>query len=85
MSCTAASIITYTVDRLSVDGKAEIPEQPGYLLATVVNGSGTLNGVPVEKGDHFILPCGYGDICLEGSMQLICSAEGTDGKDQADR
>lgn len=67
----------YHVYCLSVNGRADIPAQQGYLLATVVEGEGTLNGVAVNKGDHFILPCGYGDIHLEGSMQLICSSEGS--------
>ena len=67
----------YHVYCLSVNGRADIPAQQGYLLATVVEGEGTLNGVAVKKGDHFILPCGYGDIHLEGSMQLICSSEGS--------
>lgn len=65
----------YHVYCLFVAGRADIPEQRGYLLATVVEGEGTLDGIPVRKGDHFILPCGYGDIHLEGGMQLICSTE----------
>lgn len=40
---------------------------------SVIEGDGTLNGHPVRKGDHFILPAGYGEVRLEGKMELIAS------------
>ena len=27
-----------------------------------------------QKGDHFILPCGYGEVELQGEMELIAAS-----------
>ena len=31
-------------------------------------------GQVIKKGDHFILPCGYGNVEMTGEMELIASA-----------
>lgn len=46
-----------------------------YLLVSVVDGKGSVNGVNVKKGDHFIIAKQCDDICLGGDMELIVSAE----------
>mgnify|MGYP000590522770 CR=1 FL=1 len=32
-----------------------------------------VNGQPVKKGDHFILPCGFGEVEMQGEMSLVVS------------
>ena len=44
-----------------------------FVLMSVVEGEGTLNGTPLKKGDHLILPDGYGKVELQGRMQIIAS------------
>ena len=44
-----------------------------FTDVSVVEGSGTVNGIPLEKGQHFIVPAGYGKCRFEGVMSLICS------------
>ena len=44
-----------------------------FLIMSVIEGEGTVNGRSVRKGDHFILPDGYGEVILRGKMQLIAS------------
>jgi mannose-6-phosphate isomerase class I len=39
----------------------------------VVEGSGSIDGHPVKKGDHLILPSGYGDVRVEGQLAVIAS------------
>ena len=63
----------YTVWKLQVAGETAVEQKYPFLLASVLNGSGTLDGVPVKKGDHFILPAGYGRAVLTGDMELILS------------
>ena len=63
----------YTVWKLQVAGETAVEQKYPFLLASVLNGSGTLDGVPVKKGDHFILPAGYGRAELTGDMELILS------------
>ena len=44
-----------------------------FLLMSVIEGDGIVNGQPVKKGDHFILPCGFGEVELQGDMSIIAS------------
>lgn len=63
----------YKVWKLSVKGSMQADLQVPFLIASVLWGSGTVDGVPVRKGDHFLLPSGYGAAALEGEMELIVS------------
>lgn len=64
----------YKVWKLDVTDKFEMKQNQDFMIMSVISGDGTLNGEKICKGDHFILPYGYGDICIQGSMQLIVSA-----------
>ena len=44
-----------------------------FLLASVLEGEGSVDGTPVKKGAHFILPAGYGKAVFAGNMELILS------------
>ena len=66
----------YTVERIGVKGRlplTQIREQGSvkFDIFSVIDGMGTLDGVELKKGDHFILPYGYPDAVLEGEMELI--------------
>lgn len=63
----------YSVDKYDVDGVFTIEFDKYFTDVSVVEGSGTVNGIPVEKGQHFIVPAGYGKCRFEGVMSLICS------------
>ena len=47
-----------------------------FLLMSVLEGTGSADGYPLKKGDHFIVPCGYGNLRLEGTISLMASAPG---------
>ena len=47
-------------------------EQP-FVNVSITGGSGTLDGQPVSKGDHLLIPVGYGQMALEGNLELIYS------------
>lgn len=63
----------YTVFKLDVDGTATFRQGYPFLAASVLEGEGRVNGDEVRKGDHFILPCGYGEVEAQGNMSLILS------------
>ncbi len=63
----------YSVKKLSVDGKQVFKQSEPFTILSVIEGEGSIDGEKIVKGDHFILPAGYGDYCLEGSIQLIAS------------
>ena len=56
-----------------LDGVFTIEFDKYFTDVSVVEGSGTVNGIPLEKGQHFIVPAGYGKCRFEGVMSLICS------------
>lgn len=64
----------FKVWKINVEGSASIDQKYPFLIMSVIEGEGTLDGQPVRKGDHFILPAGYGEAKLGGKMELIASA-----------
>ena len=63
----------YQVFHMKVDGKAAFTQSYPFLIVSVVEGNGLLNHTSVKKGDHFILPYQYGNVELEGNLELIAS------------
>lgn len=64
----------YTVWKGDVKGKTLLKQDQSFMLVSVIEGSGTIDGEQIKKGDHFILPYGYGEAVLEGELSVICSA-----------
>lgn len=63
----------YKVFKLDVEGQANFEQKYPFLLASVVEGSGSIDGQKIKKGDHFILPNAYGNVKIEGALQIIAS------------
>ena len=63
----------YRIFRLEVENHAEFLQAYPFLNMTVTEGDGIINGQPVKKGDHMILPHGFGNVELSGSMEIIAS------------
>ena len=66
----------YEVEKLAVNGEASFDQTESFRIFSVVEGSGSIDGIPLCKGEHFILPAGYGRYCLKGDMLLISSCPG---------
>ncbi len=72
----------YRIFRLAVKGECTVsPEDLGeeyhpFLAVSVVDGAGAADGHPVRKGDHFIVPHGYGDLTFSGELTMIASEPG---------
>ena len=63
----------YEVNKIDVCGKEMLAMESPFLNVSVIEGEGTIDDVNIKKGDHFILPNGYGEYTLEGNLSLICS------------
>ncbi len=72
--CPLYSCDFYEVFELDLDGKARFEQEYPFLLMSVIEGDGLLNGQLVKKGDHLILPGGFGEVELQGRLKGICSA-----------
>ena len=64
----------YRVWKLNVMGAFETSRDQPFLLLSVIEGQGTMDGRSVKRGDHFILPAGYGKVCFTGDLEMILSA-----------
>ncbi len=63
----------YSVRLIRIHGEMELNQDKAFLNVSVINGSGEIDGTPISKGDHFILPFGYGRFCVKGGLELIVS------------
>ena len=63
----------YTVYHVEVNGLWEKDWEQPFVNVSVIGGEGVLDGEKVKKGDHLLLPAGYGKMTLEGTLELICS------------
>jgi beta-glucosidase len=66
----------YRVWKLCVNGTFTIEQNEPFLILSVLEGSGTIAGRKVEKGANLMLPAGYGEVVMEGEMELILSTVG---------
>ena len=63
----------YKVWKLDVTKPVTMEQEYPFLIMSVIDGEGLINGQMICKGDHFILPNGYGEMKLQGNMQMIVS------------
>lgn len=63
----------YDIFKLEVSGKMTMTQEYPFLMMSVIEGDGIVNSNPVKKGDHFILPCGFGEIEMQGEMSIIAA------------
>ncbi len=66
----------YKVFLTKVDGIFEVNMGASFMLISVLDGCGMINGSVVSKGDHFILPSEYGKATWEGNMTIFASTIG---------
>jgi mannose-6-phosphate isomerase class I len=63
----------YSVNKLTIHGAAAFIQDKPFLNVSILEGSGAIDGISIQKGDHFILPAGYGAYTLTGDMMMITS------------
>lgn len=64
----------FSVWDLRVDGSETVEQDQKFLLASVIEGAGAIDGRQISKGAHFILPSGYGRAEFSGNLRVIFSA-----------
>ncbi len=64
----------YKVYKLTVTEPVSFEQEHPFLIMSVIEGEGLINGQMIRKGDHFILPSDFGKVDLQGDMTLIASS-----------
>lgn len=63
----------YRVLKINVKERATLEDNASLRLVSCVEGEGSVNGIPLKKGQHFIVPKDYGELLFRGRMTLISS------------
>lgn len=63
----------YTLTRIQTD-HGGVWEQERFAFYTVVDGEGSLNGLPVKKGETVLVPHGTGPIRIEGRLDMFLAS-----------
>ena len=66
----------YKVWKLDLKGSFAFEQKYPLLILSVLEGSGTVDGRKVGKGDHMLFTCGHGGVTLEGELEAILSTVG---------
>lgn len=69
----------YRVWKLNLNGTLNLQQSHPFLILSVLEGKGTVDGKPVEKGAHLLITSGHGTIALEGELEAILSTVGKEG------
>lgn len=64
----------FKVWKINVANGISFPQEHPFLIMSVTAGGGLINGRLIQKGDHFILPCGFGEVQLQGEMEIIAAS-----------
>lgn len=68
----------YKVWKLVVKDEFCFSQDQPFLILSVLEGDGVIDGRPVQKGDHLLIPSEYGEVSLLGDMEIIASAPKND-------
>ena len=67
------SCLYYSVYRVELDGQMQKNWKQPFVNVSIIDGAGTIDGQTVQKGDHFLICAGYGEMKIEGKMEFIYS------------
>lgn len=70
---TLISCDYYTVKKWDVNGKKLLVQDKPFMILSIIEGEGAIDGIELKKGMHFILPFEYGEFVLDGHMTVIAS------------
>ncbi len=68
---TIANCPLFRIDRLTVNGAQTITAHKPFSSVLCLEGSGTIGGEPIAKGDSYFLPDGCGDVKIEGNLEAL--------------
>ena len=68
---TIANCPLFRVDRYVVDGTLTLTVGDRFLSVVCLDGSATVNGESMEKGDSFFLPAGLGEVTVAGRCEIL--------------
>lgn len=68
----------FKIWKLSLRNSIRFEQKEPFLLLSILEGDGVINGRQVSKGCHLILPSGFGQVHMMGNMEVILSTQTVD-------
>ncbi|MGL4337713.1 MAG: mannose-6-phosphate isomerase, class I [Turicibacter sp.] len=68
---TFVSCDFFTVSKYDVKDDLTIINEKPFLMMSVTDGAGSVNGISVKKGDHFIIPTQVKQVNIKGTLELV--------------
>ena len=62
-----------TVDHYLIEGSTEIKNDDPFQLVSVIDGEGTVNDMPIKKGDQFIICSDVDLVHYDGGLELMAT------------
>lgn len=63
----------YSVDKYEIHGTLEMDVPSVFTNVSILDGEGTINEIPIQKGDHLIIPANFGKCTFSGNFTCINS------------
>lgn len=63
----------YTLEKWDIDGEYSFTNDKPFINASVIEGTGIVNGLEIKKGDHFIIPATLKECNMSGKMTVMVS------------
>jgi len=63
----------FKVIKYEINGAMAQTQDEPFVVMGVIEGSGSIDGIEVKIGDHWLIPYDYGCYRLEGKMTIIAS------------
>ena len=70
---TLVTCARYQVQKTELNGSLTRTWDAPFVNLSVLEGEGTIEGKPVKKGVHLIIPYQYGPVAMRGNMMMITS------------
>ena len=64
----------YQVQRYLIKEEQTFCREDSFLIVSVVNGNGAIDGKPVGRGDSLIVPYGYGSVRITGEIEILITS-----------
>ncbi len=61
----------YDVDRYDIAGSMDFEKNDSFMIISVLNGEGGIDGRKIKAGESFIVSGGYGDFSIFGSLTIM--------------
>lgn len=61
----------FTVKKINVHGEMNIEQNKPFMLVSVIEGKGEVNGMFIQKGVHVMIPYGMESVTVKGKLEII--------------